>query len=110
MQGRTAREVLAQIPSLRKHPQFEGLLQIVTGETDLSSAGFPYISDTSFLILRDQVPHLFRQGAAVLGCLAALEEVLARRTDFSPGELESIQRAITVVRTVVLTAGITAPP
>ncbi|HEY4666192.1 MAG TPA: hypothetical protein VIH26_02695 [Anaerolineales bacterium] len=110
MQGRTAREVLAQIPSLRKHPQFERLLEIVTGETDLSSAGFPYISDTSFRILRDQVPHLFRQGAAVLGCLAALEEVLARRTDFSPGELESIQRAITVVRTVVLTAGITAPP
>ncbi len=110
MEARTARDVLSQITSLRHHPNSEQLLEIVTGGSDLSSAGFPYISDTGFRIFRDRVPHLFRQGAAVLAWLAALEQELVGRTDLPPADLESIEQAVSVVRTVVLTASVTAPP
>ena len=110
MEARTARDVLSQITSLRQHPKSELLLKIVTGGADLSSAGFPYISDTGFRIFRDSVPHLFRQGAAVLAWLATLEQELVEKPDLPPADLESIEQAASVVRTVVLTASVTAPP
>jgi len=110
MEARTAKDVLSQITSLRQHPHFEPLIEIVTGQTDVSSAGFPYITDTSFRVIRDRVPHLYRQGAAILAWLAVLQDELTRSPAIPKIELESLDRAIQVLRTVVLTASVTAPP
>src|SRR5205823_13341062 len=38
------------------HPQSELLIAIVTGETNVSSSGFPYISDRSFHTFSQKVP------------------------------------------------------
>lgn len=99
-----------QIDELAAHPQAEQLIEIVTGETDISSAGFPYISDRSFRLLTGQVPHLFRAGQAVLDWASVLEETLAGQSGLATQDLESIRNAARVLRTVVFTAGVTAPP
>ncbi len=101
---------LSELPSLKSHPQSEFLLEIITGETSISSAGFPYISDRSFRIFIEKIPHLFHQGQAILSWLRLLEGELVRTRISAQGERDSLERAIKVLRTVVLTAGVTAPP
>ncbi len=101
---------ILRIDELSAHPQAEQLIEIVTGETDISSAGFPYISDHSFRLLTGQVPHLFRDGQAILDWTSSLENALTARSELAPADLESIRRAIKILRTVVFTAGVTAPP
>ncbi|MCG8606624.1 hypothetical protein MJD09_16775, partial [bacterium] len=76
----------------------------------MSSAGYPYISDRSFRLFIQEVPHLFRDGQETLSWLRLLEGNLDHLSAFSGAKITSIERAIKVVRTVVLTAGITAPP
>ncbi len=96
--------------SLRKHPQWSPLIEIATGETNLSSAGFPYICDRSFRLFVEEVPHLFREGQLLLSWLRLLEKILTDFDELSEAQRKSVERAIKVIRTVVLTAGITAPP
>ena len=106
----SARHQLSRIEELSAHPQATQLIEAVTGETDISSAGFPFISDHSFRILIGEVPHLFRRGQAVLAWTSTLETSLAENSDLAEAERESIRRATKVFRNVVLTAGVTAPP
>jgi hypothetical protein len=100
---------LEALPSLKSHPRYDALIEVVTGETNVSSAGYPYISDRSFRVFIENVAHLFERGGAVLSWLniltAELPDIAA-----SPAAMESIQRAVKVLRTTVLTAGVTAPP
>lgn len=100
---------LSGLPSLKTHPRHELLWEIVTGETNVSSAGYPYISDRSFRLFIEGVAHLFEDGAAILSWLRVLEEELAAARIASVDK-ESVERAVKVLRTVVLTAGVTAPP
>ena len=76
-------DALSNIPALANHPNSRQLIEIVTGETDVSSAGFPYISSRSFRLLAQEVPHLYRDGAAVLQWLAILEGKSAQLTSLS---------------------------
>jgi hypothetical protein len=70
-----------------------------------SSAGFPFLAQEAWEILRDEIAHLFTQGQRVLDAAATLEAALpADETG------ENARRALTVVRQVVHTAAITAPP
>src|SRR5437660_10898552 len=92
------------------HPQSGFLVEILTGETNVSSSGFPYISDKSFHTFTQRVPHLFRSGAAILDWLQVLNTELGTMTGLPASEVESIHRAISVLRTVIFTAGVTAPP
>ena len=108
--GRTPRNQLSELPSLKSHPQSEFLIEIITGETSISSAGFPYISDRSFRIFIEKIPHLFDRGQAILSWLRVLEGELVRIRISSQEERESLERATKVLHTVVLTAGVTAPP
>lgn len=108
MHDQTKHRILA-LHDLPKHPQAEILIDVVTGETNISSSGFPYISDTSFHTFIQKVPHLFRHGKDALEWLRIANEQVAT-TAISASEVESIQRAISVVRTVIFTAGVTAPP
>lgn len=96
--------------SLRTHPQWNTLIEIVTGATNLSSAGFPYISDRSFRLFVEKVPHLFNEGQLLLSWLRLLEKIISDFDELIEVQRESADRAIKVIRTVVLTAGITAPP
>jgi len=96
--------------SLRKHPQWSPLIEIATGETNLSSAGFPYICDMSFRLFVEEVPHFFCEGQLLLSWLRLLEKILTDFDELSEVQRKSVQRAIIVIRAVVLTAGITAPP
>ncbi len=100
---------LAELPGLGSHPCSPTLLEIAGGETHISSAGFPYISDRSFRQFIAGVPHLFEDGSAILGWLGTLEEQLGALEELSAAERESIARAVRVLRTVVFTAGVTAP-
>ncbi len=107
--NRTVKDQLSERLSLGSHPQSAFLIEIITGETNISSAGFPYISDKSFRLFIERIPHLFDHGQAILTWLRVLEGELVRISIKSQGERESVERAIKVLRTVVLTAGVTAP-
>jgi hypothetical protein len=101
---------LLQHNALTSHSQADYLIDIITGDTALSSAGFPYISDRSFRIFSQQVCHLFGDGQAILDWLETLQSELTSFEALTPEDAESIQRAVKVVQTVVFTAAVTAPP
>ncbi len=103
-----AETALPQLSTLVNHPHAQQLMEIVCGETDISSAGYPYLSDHSFRLLIEQVPHLYQDGAAILRWLEALEAELEPKENISQELLESMGRAISVLRSVVRRAGITA--
>ena len=103
-------EALSEIAALADHPNSVQLIEIVTGETDVSSAGFPYISDRSFRLLAQEVPHLYRDGTAILQWLEILESETAHLTKIPESGRENMDRAIKVLRTIVYTAGVTATP
>lgn len=105
---RFAETKLPHLSTLINHPNAQHLMEIVCGETDISSAGYPYISDHSFRILIDRVPHLYQDGAAILRWVRALELELEGKQDIPRDSLASMERAIRVLRSVVRRAGITA--
>ncbi len=76
--------------------------------TGVSSAGYPFLAQEAWETLRDEVAHLFAQGQRVLDAAAALEARLDAVGDEEAAA--SARRALQVVRQVVLTAAITAPP
>ena len=103
------RQQLSDIPVLGSHSESNSLIEIVTGETHLSTSGYPYISDQAFCLFRDRIPHLFGRGQSILGWLRALADELVQIDGVDEDALESVRRAIKVLRTVVYTAGVTAP-
>ncbi len=104
------RERLAGQGELKRHPQWSDLVQIVTGPTSSTSASFPYICQSSFVTLIEEVPHLFTDGLRLLDWLHDLGSVTERMDDLSSEEVDSLARAGKVLHTVAFTAGITAPP
>ena len=73
------------------------LRPILHQPTGISSAGYPYLSRIAWSRLRDWIPHTFAEGAALLDAVDSLE-------GDAPAD------ALRVVRQVVHTAAITAPP
>jgi hypothetical protein len=65
--------ILENSPQLSWHPQAKSLIEIITGETDISSAGFPYVSERSFRLLAEHIPHLFTNGLRLLRWLHELD-------------------------------------
>lgn len=70
-----------------------------------STGGHPFLAQEAWETLRDQVAHLFGQGQRVLDAAAALEAALP-----AGAAGENARRALQVVRQVVHTAAVTAPP
>ena len=90
-----------------QYPFADALAPIVLGPVGVSSAGYPYLEASLFRHLRDSLPLLFRGGrtrdtADRIG--EESEKKLPRE------QSENIQAAVTVVRTILNTAAITAPP
>jgi len=73
----------------------------------VSSSGFPYLQKPAFVRLRDWVPHILGEGPKVL---AALERIEVAAAAIPGADIESLGRASRVVRQVVNTASVTAPP
>jgi hypothetical protein len=74
----------------------------------MSSAGWPYLERTAWEQFRDGVPHLLGLGAQLFDLVTAVEAALDEGCD--PQTAEGVRRASRVVRQVVHTAAITAPP
>lgn len=110
MSKRDLKGLLLGRSTLAGHPQAGPLVEIVTGETGLSSSGFPYLSDRSFRLFVQRVPHLFADGQTVLDWLDALGRELDVVEGVGQDALASARRALKVLQTVVFTAGVTAPP
>lgn len=71
-----------------------------------SSAGWPYLSARAWQQFRDRVPHLFAFGGRVLDAV----DRLAATDGLSPEARREVSDSAAVVRQVVTTAAITAPP
>ncbi len=72
------------------------LRAILAQPTGTSSAGYPYLSRIAWARLRDWVPHTLAEGADLLAAVEAMDD--------APAD------AVRVVRQVVNTAAVTAPP
>jgi len=90
-------------------PVTQLLLPSLGGQTGMSSAGFPFLEQEAWAHFRDHVPHLLGAGQAVWQRLDALErpECLA---DMADERANHFRRSVRVLRQVVRTASITAPP
>ncbi len=91
------------------HPHKTELTRVLTSKTSLSTSGFPYISQSSFELFLQEIPHLFVYGRDLLNWLAHLEEGLQHSNPFQKSEVTSLQKAIFVLRNVVYSASICAP-
>lgn len=81
------------------YPYKKQLNMILSGHTELNQSGYPIISQESFRIFRDDIPHLFRWGSDLL---VELDRLKARN--------KSTANAIRVLQTMTRTAAITSPP
>ncbi|MBI3541636.1 MAG: hypothetical protein HY073_05825 [Deltaproteobacteria bacterium] len=83
---------------LQSHPQWLRLLEIIAAPTTRDHQGFSQIPRESFDAFIHHVPHLFKDGAALLEWLDKAEVLLP-----------ASRRAIEVLRRLVTTASVTAP-
>ena len=75
----------------------------------LSSAGHPYLQQAAWETFRDRVPHLLGMGQRVLDRLAHLQHAV-EASGAGAEEKRGVAQSCAVIRQVVLTAAITAPP
>lgn len=86
------------------------LISCVSNGSAEGPDGFPRIPESSFQTFRDEVPHLFTKGRAVLDWIDAFGDTLARSNEMvSEGRL-ALQGAAQALGTMVQTAAVTAPP
>ncbi|HLK35704.1 MAG TPA: hypothetical protein VKU41_03055, partial [Polyangiaceae bacterium] len=83
--------------------------RVLCERTGRSSSGFPYLEARAWEIFRDCVPHLFAFGTRVLDAAARLADAV-EASSLPAEEKASVRGGATVLRQVVLTAVITAPP
>ncbi len=107
MRSSLAKRIRQVVP---EHPKRHFLIRILTGKTTFSSTGFPYISQGSFRLFLEHVPHLFRDGEALLIWIRRAERRLHSRNQFSESERRQILRALQVLRNIVYSASVCSPP
>ncbi len=89
--------------------QIRCLIPVLSTPTGTSTAGYPYLVRSAWELFRDEVAHLFGMGGRALAAVGAVEEGMPE-SGLAPEEAESLKRACRVVRQVVRTAAVTAPP
>lgn len=103
---------LEQAESLGHHPQSQKLKAVVAGPSSLTSAGFPFIDESSFQLFISKVPHLFQDGLAILDWVTDCRKIIKTALDkeqIDEAAAESAKRALKVLQNMVFTAAITAP-
>jgi hypothetical protein len=104
------RDRLAEFLQPFEHPSIDALATILAAKTSFSSSGFPYISESSFHIFLSDVPHLFVDGQRLLEWIARVEAELEGAKHFAGWQRQSVGRALKVLRNVVYSAAVCAPP
>ena len=95
-------------PALKEEPLTHGIAALLELPVGLSSTGYPYLHRRAWEIMRDTIPHLFAMGQRVIDAMARVERALETGAD---AELAERAKLIgRVVRQIVRTAAITAPP
>lgn len=95
--------------ALANVPYGPTLGRVLASPTAVSSGGHPYLAQEAFELLRDGVPMLLAAGRTTLRQLAAVDAALVQAPLPDPAR-DSARRAIEVVRTMINTAAVTAPP
>jgi len=90
-------------------PAADDLARILTSPVGHTSSGFPYLPEPSWVRFRDWVPHTFADGARTLSTSEALSD-LAQTLSLPDDLKNNISEGHKVVRQVVMTAQVTAPP
>jgi len=85
------------------------LAEVLAWPPGVTSSGRAYLAPRAWEAFRDGVPHLLGMGQRVLDAQAQLLEVVQQSELIEAGKRE-IEQSAAVVRQVVLTAAITAPP
>ncbi len=99
---------LAQTPTIRDDALALRLSHIITSRAGESSRGYPFLPDDAHAAFRDHIPHVLESGPRVLAAVDQVEgAALALAT---PEEQVFVRRCGRVVRTMLNTAAITAPP
>lgn len=101
--------LLTHEAGLWRDPVARELVPVLCAPTGTSSAGFPYLEHPAFVRFRDWVPHILAAGLRTWETLDRIEQVAAD-VYLAPEHRESLGRSAKVVRQVVRTAAITAPP
>ncbi|MEE2750487.1 MAG: hypothetical protein VX519_03590 [Myxococcota bacterium] len=95
---------------VKRHTAARTLIPVVSAETYVSSSGWPYLSEPAYLHLRDHVPQLFSHGHLAWEGMEHLERLVGGSSGFPDLELHHFQASSNVVKQVLRTAAITAPP
>lgn len=94
---------------VQSDPAAVALAPIVASETGISSAGFPFLNARAFARFRDTVPHILGAGPVAWRAVMTLERAGAEAA-IDDDTREGLARGLRVVRTVLRTATVTAPP
>ena len=94
-------------PFLSADPLGRELVPVLLAPALMSSSGYPFLQKPAFIRLRDWVPHILGDGPQVLDALGRIEAAAERA---GPEARENLAMAARVVRQMVHTAAVTAPP
>lgn len=92
----------------KAYPFADALAPVLMGQVGFSSAGYPYLEAELFRNLRDTLPLLFKGGQEVRNTVDMLCE--KAKLHLKSDDLENLEAAARVIRTVLNTASVTAPP
>ncbi len=96
---------LLQVPAIATDRKARELAVIMSVPTGRTSSGHAYLQEPAWVRFRDWVPHILAEGPRTL---AAVDVVVAAANAL--GASAVVEDAAGVVRQVVLTAAVTAPP
>ncbi|HMG53740.1 MAG TPA: hypothetical protein VK601_09660, partial [Kofleriaceae bacterium] len=102
-------ERLLQQPGVASHPVARELVWVMTPSTGTTSSGFAYLQPSAWRRFRDWVPHILGDGPRTMD---AVDLVIAAavRAGLDEAVVRNLGAAADVVRQVVRTAAICAPP
>lgn len=91
------------------HPCLESLLEILSGSTGLSTGGYPFIGVKAYNRFLNSVPHLFLKGKELIDWIISVEQTLSAR-GLTTEPFKSVSQSLSVLKNMVFSAAITAPP
>jgi hypothetical protein len=102
-------ERLLQQPAIASHPVARELVWVMTPATGTTSSGFTYLQPFAWRRFRDWVPHILGDGPRTLDAVELVVDAAARAGG-GEAAAKHLAAAADVVRQVVRTAAICAPP
>jgi hypothetical protein len=101
--------LLQQQPAIAAHPIARELVWVMTRPTGTTSSGFTYLQPAAWRRFRDWVPHILGDGVRTLDAVELVVEAAAG-AGLDDAAAQNLGAAADVVRQVVRTAAICAPP